>query len=316
MLFRVGQKVRLLHQSGEGVVTALIDKDHIEVDMGDNFAVDMHISEVVPVDSSEPQFTDSKKKADSVPAIHRTFDPSMVDLSLVVIRKDDKNLEFILANPEPVEILFTCYQQSLKNYTGISAGQVERGSYTSLFVLPKDQAIQMKGIYFQILAFSPGKGYPHTLETVEYPWSRGSIAQPSKHIPAFKNDGWVFSLRENQLKKDISAIADSEFVRIKRTEAPPKRAEAEVDLHIEMLVKNPFELAPSEMLQYQIRHLEQKLSTALTENYASLVIIHGVGEGKLRKAVKDILSKTPHIKSFESADPVRYGNGATKVIFK
>ncbi|MEZ4776084.1 MAG: Smr/MutS family protein [Bacteroidia bacterium] len=316
MLFRIGQKVRLLHQTGEGVVTALIDKDHIEVDMGDSFAIDMHVSEVVPVDSAEPEFADSRKKGDVVPAIRRTFDPSMVDLSMVVIRKDDKNLEFILANPEPVEILFTCYQQSLKNYTGIASGQVESGNYISLFVMPKDQAIQMKGIYFQLLAFSPGKGYPHTLETVEYPWSRGSIAQPSRHIPAFKNDGWIFSLRENQLKKDVEAIADSEFVRIKRTENPKKRAEAEVDLHIETLVKNPFELAPSEMLQYQLKHLEKTLSTALTENYASLVIIHGVGEGKLRKAVKDLLSKTPHIKNFESADPVRYGNGATKVTFK
>ncbi|MEZ4829930.1 MAG: Smr/MutS family protein [Bacteroidia bacterium] len=316
MSFRVGQKVRVLHQSGEGVITALIDKEHVEVDMGDDFAIDMHISEVVPVDSAEPEFSDSRQKSESVPTVRRTFDPSMVDLSLAVIRKDEKNLEFILANPEPVDILYTCYQQSLKNFNGVSSGQIESGNYRSLFILPKDQAIQIKGLYFQVLAFTPGKGYPHTLETVEFPWSRNSISQPSRHIPAFKNDGWLFSLRENQQKKDVDSIADSEFVRIRRHDTPAKRKEVELDLHIEALVKNPFEFAPSEILQFQLRHLEKALSDALTENYASLIIIHGVGEGKLRKAVKELLSQTPHIKSFESADPGRYGNGATKVIFK
>ena len=44
MRYRIGQKVRLLHDSGEGVIISLIDKYHVEVDLGDDFPIDVHIS--------------------------------------------------------------------------------------------------------------------------------------------------------------------------------------------------------------------------------------------------------------------------------
>ena len=55
---------------------------------------------------------------------------------------------------------------------------------------------------------------------------------------------------------------------------------------------------------------------SLDEHYASMVLIHGVGEGQLKALVYDILKNTAHVKSFGPGDPARYGNGATKVIFQ
>ena len=56
MKFRVGQRVRMLHESGEGVVTKLIDKKHVEVDLGDDFPIDMHVDELIPIDRSEQTY--------------------------------------------------------------------------------------------------------------------------------------------------------------------------------------------------------------------------------------------------------------------
>ena len=50
---RVGQRVRFLHDSGEGVISGLVDKQHVEVDMGDDFPMEVHISEVIPVAEEE-----------------------------------------------------------------------------------------------------------------------------------------------------------------------------------------------------------------------------------------------------------------------
>lgn len=317
MRFRVGQKVRLLHESGNGVVTALIDDSHVEVDLGDDFPIDMHISEIVPVDQSEEAFSTVEKDKSPQSTPSKSFGSAIPDLSLVVTREEDGSREFILVNPEPVTILYTCYTRSGKKFNGMDSGRVDdHGGVAVMFKTIASKPLNINSFYFQFIVFAPGNGYPHTPETFELPWPKNVLQKPSQLIPALNRDGWVFSLRKEQLEKDVQAIAESEFVRIIRQEAPQKRVEGEVDLHIEALTKNPFELAPSEMLAFQLKHLEEKLSQALAENYASLVIIHGIGEGKLRKAVTDRLKKLPHIKEFSPADPKKYGNGATRVIFK
>ena len=313
MRYRIGQKVRLLHDSGEGVIISLIDKYHVEVDLGDDFPIDVHISEIVPVDSSEQAYIapvmDEEEES-------LAMGPNLLDLSFTVSRKDDKLMELHIINPERAEVLFTCYSKDKKRFEGLGSGKLEPGESQSIHICSEKDLMNMKGFFFQFISFTPGKGHPHTSLVFELPWTRNRINEPSKYIRPLGTEGWIFSLREDQFGKDLKKIADSEFIRIAKQDQKKPRPKAEIDLHIERLVKDPYSMGATEMLKLQMKTVEKALSDSLVDNYESIVFIHGIGEGKLRKEVHEVLRKTPHVKSFEAADPSRYGNGATIAYFK
>ena len=64
MDFRVGQRVRLLHESGEGVIVRLIDKKTVEVDMGDDFPIDVAVDELILIDQAERRYMGGKADED------------------------------------------------------------------------------------------------------------------------------------------------------------------------------------------------------------------------------------------------------------
>lgn len=321
MNFRVGQKVRLLHDSGTGIITALIDKRTVEVDMGDDFPIDVDVDEVIPIDSTETAYLGKEKEQDEKIAkkLENTVQQlgmSILDLSMVVVSEDEHRYSLSLVNPEPVDILFTCYLKSGKRFEGIAAGSLQSGELFHLMTIDKAELNKIKAIYFQALQFLPGKGFPHAPLQRELPWDKGRLMQPTKYFKILKKEGWAFSIREDRQFKDVSAIEKQEFIKIRKADEAKPRKEEEVDLHIEELVKKPHLLKPSEMMKIQLEHFQAALDKAILENYASLVVIHGVGEGKLKKEVHKLVKSVKAIKEVQQADLKKYGNGATKIIFQ
>lgn len=62
-----------------------------------------------------------------------------------------------------------------------------------------------------------------------------------------------------------------------------------------------------------LRRLEEFLDQAYLTNQAEVRIIHGIGSGALRKAIRDYLSTSPYSADFRSADPQFGGAGVTLV---
>ena len=318
MKFRVGQRVRLLHESGEGVVTKLIDKKHVEVDLGDDFPIDMHVDEIIAIDRKEQSYLTPEEESKSSSQSQLSFGPTVSEVSLAILGIENDTYEFFLMNPEPVDMLYSCYSQYPKWYEGSAWGSLPSEEYRHLFSLTGKQMTRLKGFRFQLLSFMPGKGHPHPPILVDFSWNRNRVLSPPRRVKALNAEGWVYSLREDLQKQSIEKIKDSEFIRIKQhdTDNYSIAFKPEIDIHIEELVDNPLAYSPSEMIKLQIDHVEKALADALLNNYPGMVIIHGVGSGTLKQAVKLILEKSPHVKSFRPADPARYGNGATEVFFK
>lgn len=320
MNFRVGQKVRLLHESGTGIITALLDKHTVEVDMGDDFPIDVAVDEIIPIDSSETAYLGKDKEQDErinqkLQKTVRQLGTSIMDLSLVVIPEDEYRYSLNLVNPEAVDILFTCYTKSGKRFEGIASGSIQSGELFKLMTIDKSELNKIKSIYFQALQFLPGKGFPHAPLQRELPWDKSRLMQPTKYFKLMSKDGWAFSIREDKQFKDVNTIDNQEFVKIKKADEAKPRQEGEVDLHIEELVKKPHLLKPSEMMKTQLEQLKESLDKAILENYASLVVIHGVGAGKLKKEVHKLVKTVTAVREIQQADLKKYGNGATKIIF-
>lgn len=94
---------------------------------------------------------------------------------------------------------------------------------------------------------------------------------------------------------------------------PPKY---ELDLHIEKLSRDHASMNNFEKLTLQLKTLEKNLDLAHAHHQTSMIIIHGVGTGKLRDEVHEILRSRKDVGSFINRYHPAYGYGATEVFFK
>jgi hypothetical protein len=89
-----------------------------------------------------------------------------------------------------------------------------------------------------------------------------------------------------------------------------------VDLHIEKLSDNWKHLSNGEILHLQLKEFEKWYELALAHHQSQLIIIHGVGSGKLRDEIHDILRLKKEVKSFVNQYHPSFGYGATEIFFK
>lgn len=85
-----------------------------------------------------------------------------------------------------------------------------------------------------------------------------------------------------------------------------------VDLHIEKLTSDYHNLTNADMLALQLSVFRKKLDEAILKKYYCITFIHGVGNGVLKKAIRDELCSIPGLK-FHDAPYHLYGSGATEV---
>ncbi|MFZ4706470.1 MAG: DUF2027 domain-containing protein [Bacteroidales bacterium] len=89
--------------------------------------------------------------------------------------------------------------------------------------------------------------------------------------------------------------------------------EAEVDLHISALRDNYEGLSNHEILQIQVSYFDRSLESAILNNYAKVIYIHGIGNGILKASLINKLKEYEDIE-FRNAAFARYGNGAIEII--
>jgi hypothetical protein len=90
----------------------------------------------------------------------------------------------------------------------------------------------------------------------------------------------------------------------------------EVDLHIEKLIDDINNLTNYEMLSIQLNAFEDALDNAIRHHQQSLIVIHGVGKGRLKEEIHILLKSVPEVDFFQSEWNPRYGYGATEIFFR
>jgi hypothetical protein len=93
-------------------------------------------------------------------------------------------------------------------------------------------------------------------------------------------------------------------------------ARSELDLHIEKLVEKWTGLDNLEILSIQLQAFEKYLDLALAHHLPSMIVIHGLGTGRLRDEIHEILRLKKGVKSFVNRYDPRYGYGATEIFFQ
>ena len=89
-----------------------------------------------------------------------------------------------------------------------------------------------------------------------------------------------------------------------------------VDLHIDKLTDSWKHLTPFEILTIQLKAFEKFYDAAVAHYQPSLIVIHGVGEGRLKDEIHHLLKLRKEVSSFVNQHHPLYGYGATEIFFK
>jgi len=93
-------------------------------------------------------------------------------------------------------------------------------------------------------------------------------------------------------------------------------ARSVVDLHIEKISNDWKGLSNFEIITLQLKEFEKWYDLAVAHHQPGLIVIHGIGKGRLKEEIHDILKTKREVKSFVNQYEPRFGYGATEIFFQ
>ena len=89
-----------------------------------------------------------------------------------------------------------------------------------------------------------------------------------------------------------------------------------IDLHLEALRAAGKSPGGKHIIEFQVHEAERYLAGALRADLQEVYLIHGIGEGKLRERLHEVLRQMPEVVFFANEYHPRFGWGATVVRFR
>lgn len=89
-----------------------------------------------------------------------------------------------------------------------------------------------------------------------------------------------------------------------------------IDLHMEKLAHDWKHLNNYEILTIQLKEFEKYYDLAIVHHQPSLTVIHGIGTGRLRDEIHELLKYRKEVQTFVNQYHSSYGYGATEIYFQ
>ena len=123
--------------------------------------------------------------------------------------------------------------------------------------------------------------------------------------------------RATEEKVDLSKLGNAGYRiytadQIRQNMGP---ARSVVDLHIEKLTDSWSHLSNFEILTLQLKAFEKFYELAIAHRQPTLTVIHGVGVGRLKDEIHELLKGKKEVRSFVNQYSHLYGYGATEIYF-
>lgn len=95
-----------------------------------------------------------------------------------------------------------------------------------------------------------------------------------------------------------------------------EQARSVVDLHIEKITNSWHGMSNHEILTRQMKEFEKWYDLAFAHYQPSLIVIHGIGKGRLKDEIHDFLKGRSEVKTFTNTYHPSFGWGATEIYFQ
>lgn len=331
MKFSIGDKVVLKRSGEEGRVTAFIDKQLIEVEVNGT-AFPVYLEEVdhpylkwftdktkVPRQKHALPEIAVEKPAARVQRLAKGIYLSFMPVFKTVEMEDMVDtVKVFLLNELPVSTKYTYEARSRAASLFRHEGTLHAFGNVYLHSLPYTEMSDQPRFHWSVLDATDAKmgKEENTL--------RIKPAKLFEHVTNILQGGepsfgylLIDGFKPAQEKHEEQ---HAPVVRASRTQAPAtyKRDEPkqELDLHIEQLVDNIKGLTNAEIIHIQLTTLQRYINIAIGHRQERMVVIHGLGKGKLREEVHNVLKGIPEVARYKNEWSGRYGFGATEILFR
>jgi len=333
MKFSIGDKILLTRTEEEGVVTAILNNDMFEVQVN---------GVVFPVhkdDIDHPYlkwFTEKKKQpsqnktAEQLPVEKTKQRPQRFTKGIYlcffpVFKKDVFEdivdyLKIYLINETPHDIQIK-YETRIQHEPVFQhQGMVFSFSDIYLHNVPFEDMNDVPRFHWQLISKDAGFKTEEGILKIKPQKLFDHISQLLlKNEPSFN-----YLLLEDFIVKPEEEAKKETFIhplpKVQRISSKSFSLQElpryELDLHIEQIIADSKNLSNAEIITLQLQTLERYLSLAILHHQERMIIIHGVGKGKLRNEVHRILKNIPEVKHFKNEWMGNYGFGATEVLFE
>jgi hypothetical protein len=343
MQLRKGDRVRFLNETGEGVITRIMGEGMAMVEVEDGFEYPYLINQLVPDQPIQSPATKQTNIAD-LPSEKSASAPQLIAFNnrypdgiyLAFIPHNQAfpsagKIDIVLYNHNTYSIYFTLAIKDGTMWTCIQAGALGPGRQTDVDTLTPQDIDNWGALKVDVLFYSDEVYIHHApvSELIKLKGAKffkdstytahvlvGKKAYVSKLIgfTEANKDGKQSFLTEANLRDMLSNQEKSQARgQLSKPARKNQQLEKEVDLHIEQLLDNWSGMTNGQLLDVQLRRMQQELDGALADHLNRIVFIHGVGNGRLKAEIHKILRTYRGIR-FHDASYSRYGFGATEVV--
>lgn len=337
MKFQVGDKVLVLHSNEEGEVVDIINDKMVMIDVRGvkfpayidqlDFPYFKHFSDKAKKEKAKPKpYIDQVKKEKQPP--QKVADG--VWLSFLPVMDTDEfgddivlELKIHLINRTPLAYNFIYRLQFFGKTEFELKNEVTAFTDFYLHNVPFEDMSDNPSFVFEFSLVQPDKAKADFYESSLKLKPKQLFAK----IEEIKQKGeatFAYKLFDHYPQKAVEDKLDLDSLVSKgikvynakeaRKHLPPARTV--VDLHIEKLTDDWKRLSNLQILDMQLKEFEKWYDLALAHHQPNLIVIHGVGSGRLRDEIHDLLRLKKEVKSFVNQYHPSFGYGATEIYFQ
>jgi hypothetical protein len=331
--FSVNDKVSFINEKQDGIIRDISADGKCIVEIEDGFTIEARESELVLIKTSHPvQQKKIEVKEEATVQLELIRNLSLAEDALYLVSCPAVSgmvstgpADYYLVNTTSYDALTGCSFRRNKILDGITSAIIPPASQQLITRIKREDAFDKGDLLIQVLFHKKGEhdavaGVQREIN-LQFPELKNAKAHLTSPY-AFCNVQQIISIAPaaeiqlDELQKKFSAKDLREAI---VTPKPSQKKHSdnrnssiyEVDLHIEELTDNITGLSNSDMLQMQLSYFRKKLDEAILQKSWKIIFIHGVGNGRLKAAIRNELKESGL--KFTDGSFERYGGGATEV---
>ncbi len=314
-MFKLGDKVRFVNENMEGIVTAILQKNMVGVTVDNDFEIPVLINEVVKIGFDEKSGNLAEPKTEKAPRISNN---NPLGVFVAFERSGENMLQMHIHNNFTDYLMMGVYRKELGVFRLIHQIKLERDETKTLESYDLNTFDKWAPLYIQFICLDQT-----TIKLVEpisytFNFQPKTFHQTWKHCFFLNKQAYMTRLDEKMDKIDFQKLKEKDFTEKIKSEPIDFKARPAniIDLHYEALVENGFG-SSTDITGFQMEVFLKTLESAFVHHMPEIVFIHGIGNMYLKNKIRTYLTKqTDTVKSFEDADPLKFGGGATLVSLK
>lgn len=312
MQVNIGDYIREVHGDYEGIVKT-IKGSVLEVEIEEGFIVPLAKSNIVVVSSNEKEyFQPDNKKEDEAPV---KKPKGAKGIYLFFEKTTNNNYSAYLINNTDYSLLISASRkEGIVYHQEVNMLIAERATYRLKDYTWSNNHKWMKWAFRYIISETTTEVLP-TPQMVELNLKPKKFLSDFVEAPILSSEGILFQIDQFISKDNLFQEVKNDTVKDAESFSKAKAVD-EIDLHIENLVTDYSAMLPSAIFDLQLKSFEKAVDAALMANQDKLVVIHGIGNGILKREVQRRIGDNKHVASFSEADHAKFGHGATQIIFK